>query len=375
MIPLFKVRMSEHALAAVSRVFSSGHIAQGPVVDQFEAALAKELGCSPGHVVTVNSGTSAIHLGLVLAGVGPGDTVAVSPMTCAASIVPILHLGAHPLWIDVDPETGNMDPASLHWRLRSDTKAIIAVDWAGRPCDYDAIHEAANGIPVIEDAAHAYLARDVRDTAIVYQIALHAHFIAHSFQAIKHLTTGDGGALIVPSALAHDARKLRWFGFDRTSSKDFRCAQDLDVAGYKMHMNDIAAAIGLANIDGARDSVLVQRVNAKIYDDAFKKLEPERVARPPWDAGASWWLYTLRVDDRDKFQVFMHERGIETSQVHRRNDEHPVFRRAANEAGYHRPLENLNIFARRQVAIPVHWALTADEINRIIEAVVSYARS
>ena len=105
MIPLFKVRMSEHALAAVSRVFSSGHIAQGPVVDQFEAALAKELGCSPGHVVTVNSGTSAIHLGLVLAGVGPGDTVAVSPMTCAASIVPILHLGAHPLWIDVDPET------------------------------------------------------------------------------------------------------------------------------------------------------------------------------------------------------------------------------------------------------------------------------
>lgn len=370
MIPLFKVLMAPEASAHVASVLRSGHIAQGPIVDKFENELAKALGSN--RPVTVNSGTSAIHLALVLAGVRPGDDVAVTPMTCAATILPILHLGARPLWIDVDERTGLMDPNSLDWRLTKNTSAIVAVDWAGVACDYDRIHAAADGIPVIEDAAHAFMARDTgRDASIAQLPEHHAHFVCYSFQAIKHLTTGDGGALIAP--LEHSARaaRLRWFGFDRTSSKDFRCAQDLDEAGFKFHMNDIAASIGLANLPHAIEAVETHRKHAQRYYEALTCLAP-RVLAQPWHWGASWWIYTLLVDDRDKFQAFMRERGVETSQVHRRNDEHPVFKRAA---GWHRELTGLNAFASRQVNIPVGWWLTNQGVEHVIDAVTDYAKS
>lgn len=369
MIPLFKVFMSDHALASVSRVLSSGHIAQGPTVDTFEAKLADELDVGRTNVVTVNSGTSAIHLALVLAGVQRGDLVAVTPMTCAATIVPILHLGAVPLWIDIDPITGLMDPASLAWRATTNTKAVIAVDWAGTPCDYDALARAFSP-PLIIDAAHSFLARDANGEVNARR-AYVGDFVCHSFQAIKHLTTGDGGALIVSADVADRARRLRWFGFDRTSSKDFRCAQALEEAGYKMHMNDIAAAIGIANLDSIRDRVIAHRANAAFYHEHLSKLWP-RVQTPPPNHRSSWWLYTILVDDRERFQKFMTERGIETSQVHRRNDDHPVFRRAV---GSTRHLDGLNKFSAHQVSIPVHWALTAGECMQIAEAVTEYAKS
>lgn len=374
MIPLFKVFMADSAAARVADVLASGHIAQGPIVDKFEAELASVIGCSPGHIVTTNSGTSAIHLALALADVGPGDVVAVSPMTCAATIAPILHLGAVPLWIDVDPLTGNMDPASLDWRLTTDTKAIVAIDWAGRPCAYEAIRKVDGSIPLIVDAAHSFLAAEspISSRAHGWLIDEPTTFVAHSFQAIKHLTTGDGGALLVPKVLAERARKLRWFGFDRTSGKDFRCAQELTEAGYKFHMNDIAAAIGRANLVGVRARVQAHRENACFYHEHFGALGP-RVRIPPWDAGSAWWLYTLLVDDRAKFQAFMAERGIETSQVHRRNDEHPVFKHAAKRQI--RKLEGLDLFAASQVSIPVNWSLTAGECMQIVEAVMDYVKS
>lgn len=366
--------MSDSAAMSIARVLSSGHIAQGPVVDDFELKLATAMSLAPGQrVVTVNSGTSAIHLALVLAGVKPGDRVAVSPMTCAASIVPILHLGAHPLWIDVDPKTGLMDPASLQWRLTSDTTAIIAIDWAGVPCDYGALHAAANGIPIIQDAAHALFARDVAGIGIgLLPDAYKNHYVCHSFQAIKHLTTGDGGCLIVPREQDDLARRLRWFGFDRTISKDFRCAQELEVAGYKFQMNDVAAAMGVANITEAIWSLYRARAHAKLYCDAFAECRPSRVTAPAWVPGASWWLYTLLVDDRPAFQEFMRDRGIETSQVHRRNDEHPVFQRALKNQVY-RPLAGLDLFAKHQVSIPVHCGLIPHEVQQIIAAVSEYA--
>lgn len=376
-IPIFKVLMSPAADKAVAEVLKSGHIAQGPKVDEFEKQLKTALGLfNAQEVITVNSGTSALHLAMVLAGVGPGGFVACSPMTCSATVSPIIHLGALPLWIDVDPLTGCMDTKSLAKALSVfEVKAVVAIDWAGVPCDYIGIErelkKARSTASIIQDAAHAMFARDQEGVPIGRR-ALHkgtSHFVCHSTQAIKHLTTGDGGVLIPPVAQAERARKLRWFGLDRRSSKDFRSEQEITEAGYKFHMNDIAAAIGISNLPAAQWAVERHRANAKEYWKAFCGLAP-KVKVAPYYEGASYWIYTILVDDRASFQAHMTKFGIDTSQVHRRNDTQPAF---------HSPvlseLPGLNQFSAEQISIPVGWWLSAEDKERIISAVRQWARA
>lgn len=391
LIPLFKVRMNtEAALPALTEVLESGHVAQGPVVDRFEMALERALGLVPrpgsawmgGDVVTVNSGTSALHLAMVLAGVERGTGVIVSPMTCAATIAPIIHLGAIPIWADVDPMTGLLAPEAVDWAAKCakvPIRAVVGVDWAGVPCDYAALRRVVPGrIPIIEDAAHAMLATRPTPGGPV-QLGVRAAadnmFVCYSLQAIKHLTSGDGGILICPTPeLTVRARQLRWFGLDRRSSADFRAAQDIDEAGYKYHLNDIAAAIGLANLPGLAGAVAAHRENARAITSALFELgcrDHPRVELVPFDEHGSYWVLTLLVDDRPAFEAHMKARGIATSQVHRRNDHQPAFARVAPKVA----LPGLDRFAARQIAIPCGWWLTATDRERIIDAVASYARA
>jgi len=366
-IPLFRVLMSPSAKDAVADVLASGQIAQGPVVDHFEAALAVQLGVPADLVVTVNSGTSALHLAYDIANIGYGSSVSVSPMTCAATITPLVHRGAQLRWVDVDPVSGNVDQV----KESESCDALVVVDWAGRPVALKKLRETVGReIPIVEDAAHAMFARDEDGISIAQRaVADGRTFVAFSLQAIKHLTAGDGGILICPTAETADrARRLRWFGFDRKSSADFRCAQDLREAGYKYHLNDIAAAIGLANIPIACEAVTRHRRNASRYHHELGDLG--RVQVPPWHAGSAWWIYTLIVEDRADFTDYMKARGIQTSQVHRRNDEHSAFRGAIKPS-----LPGLDAFSARQVSIPVGWWLSDRDVVRVIEGVTSWSRS
>lgn len=373
-IPLFKVLMAQDADDAVIEVLRSGHVAQGPRVEAFEAQLAAELEVPVEHLVTVNSGTAALHLAYHLAGIREGDVVIATPMTCAATITPLVHMGAEIVWADVDPVTGNIDPVSVANLLdvydnRAGAgwlRAIVAVDWAGTPASYDHLR-AMTHVPIIEDAAHAMFAERHSATPIAKQAIADGITVCFSLQAIKHLTTGDGGAIVFPTVdLAERARRLRWFGLDRRSSQDFRCAQDIEEAGWKYHMNDIAAAIGLGNLAAARKAVGLHRRHAAMYLEAFANLTP-RVLVPPWHPGSSYWIYTLLVEDRADFQRHLADRGIATSQVHRRNDHHSAFPRAA------RPLPGLEQFSAHQVSIPVGWWLDDSDIARVIAAVRSWA--
>lgn len=386
-IPLFKVLMDMKAPIAVAEVLMSGQVAQGPQVDAFERELADALGVPIPSVVSTSSGTAALHLAYHLAGVQPGDAVIVTPMTCSATITPLIHLGARIVWADIDRMTGNIDPASVAEQLdrielgripsRTHRPAcVVGVDWGGRPVNYDMLrHVVPMVIPIVEDAAHAFGAMRLVPgvgTTPVAAAALRDHVYAcFSFQAIKHLNTGDGGALVVPEyagALGIGrARKLRWFGLDRTSKKDFRCEQDIDEAGYKFHMNDIAAAIGRANLPGALAAVQIQRDNAFAYHNAFR--DQGRVTVPPPSASSAWWLYTLLVDDRESFQKHMHARGIQTSQVHRRNDH--VFPQLRTTRG---ELPGVDFFSEHQVSIPVGWWLSLSARERVIDGVLSWAR-
>ena len=202
MIPLFKVRMAGDVDKDLSAILHSGFIGQGPKVEEFEDLLQKELNSNV-RPITVNSCTSAIDLALHLIGVGPGDEVISTPQTCFASQVGSIHRGAKIRWADIDPITGLIDPESVSSLVNEKTKAIICVNWAGRICDYSKLK--AFGVPVVEDAAHTW-------DSFLQESVERGDYICYSFQAIKYLTTGDGGILLCPPEKQEEARILRWYG-------------------------------------------------------------------------------------------------------------------------------------------------------------------
>jgi dTDP-4-amino-4,6-dideoxygalactose transaminase len=345
MIDLFRVRMAPEARDAVARVLTPdeqgrAYIGQGPLCDQFERAFGAFIG-APAPPLLLNSCTSAIDLALHLIGVGPGDEVITTPITCTATNSPPALRGARLVWADVDATTGNIDPADVARKVTARTNAIIAVNWGGRPCRYDAICSIDDRIAVIEDAAHGPfdLPYDIRPD-----------YTCYSFQAIKHLTTGDGGALSVPPEQYRRAKLLRWYGLDRESGADFRCAQNIVEIGYKYQSNDIAAAIGLANLPGMAAAVKRGQANAKYYAHFLRDIPG--VVVPPFDPQSSYWLFTLLVEDRAAFMAHLGERGIATSQVHARNDRHDAFRAVSESRG---PLPGVDSFDARQVSIPNGW--------------------
>ncbi len=363
MIPLFSVAMNNpKAQRMVAEVLASGYIGQGEKVEQFEVAFGKLVG-APEPPLSLNSCTSALELALHLAGIGPGDEVISTPMTCTATNGAIVRAGAKIVWADVDPITGNLGPFDVADRFTKHTKAVMAVDWAGRVCDYGMIKTAAQGITVIQDAAHSLLAGNPSNRACS------GDYVCWSFQAIKHLTTGDGGALLTPPLAMERARLLRWYGLNRRTSADFRCQQDIQEVGFKMHMNDIAAAIGLANLEIAESVVARHRANAEWYGRALKGIPG--VTLPPADSQASWWLYTLLVEDRDGFIQRLAGNGVAASPVHARNDKHEAFKAASETRG---PMPGVEHFSAHEVAVPAGWWLSEQEREQVAEAVWSAAK-
>ena len=354
MIPLFNVNMAHGVGQAVSETLQSGQVAQGPKVDQFERLLKMWTGGDP---VTVNSGTSALVLALKLAGVGPGDRVISTSMTCSATNLAILQAGARPVWADINATTGLIDPASVkELSSKFRPKAIMAVDWGGQPVDYQALAGVANGVPIISDSAHS-LGATLRGKLI----SKYADYTCFSFQAIKHLTAGDGGALVCKdSKQTKRARDLRWFGIDRTTDVEFRGELDITEAGYKFHMNDVAATIGIANIYFLPHILDAHRGNAAILD----RLLDMRFVRtkPSYSHEGSWWLYTILLaspEERDGFQVYAKEQGLQVSRVHWPSHNLSVFR---EDLQY---LPNTERFASRMICIPVHRMADPYEVARI----------
>jgi dTDP-4-amino-4,6-dideoxygalactose transaminase len=364
-IPLFKVHMPETVFARVIETLASGYIGQGPRVAEFEKALAPWFG-NP-NVLTVNSGTSALHLALRLAGVGYGDEVISTAMTCTATNEPILERGARIVWADIDPMTANIDPQDVERKISPRTKAIMVVHWGGYPCDLDELNAIAqkHNIKLIEDAAHAFGA--------AYQghpVGSYSDFVCFSFQAIKHLTTVDGGALVCKSEEDYRRGKLlRWYGIDReTPRADFRCEEDVAEYGYKFHMNDVCATIGLQQLAHVGSVLDRHRANAAYYNEQLKGLSGVTVLAYQPDRVSSYWLYTLLVQDRLDFMRRMQEAKITVSQVHARNDKHTMMRDFVTD------LPGVDTFVEKQVSIPVGWWLT-DAERAYIAATIKSIRS
>ncbi len=356
MIPLFKVFMPPTVMESLREVLSSGYIGQGPKVAEFEKRLVPWFDNE--NVLCVNSGTSAIQLALRLSNVGPGDEVISTPMTCTATNMPILAAGAKIVWADINPWTGNIDPQDVERKITPKTKAIMCVHWGGYPCDLSELKAIAdmNGLKLIEDACHAFGSR-YKGKAI----GSHGDYVCFSFQAIKTLTTVDGGALCCQYKSDYDRGKLlRWYGIDREAEgKDLRCEADIEEWGYKFHMNDVAATIGLEQLKYIDENLTKTRKHAFTYNHS--PYIPSLETKP--DRWSSNWLYTIRVKNRDEFMAKMKEAGIMTSKVHARNDLHSCF---ADSKTY---LPYLDEFYAEHVCIPVGWWLLKDDVEFIIERI------
>lgn len=362
-IPLFAVFMSYDVDEPLLEVLHSGYIGQGAKVEELEAYLAKLFGNR--NILTLNSGTSALHLALRLAGVESGDEVISTAMTCTATNMPILANGGKIVWADIDPTSGLIDPLDVERKITSRTKAIMCVDWGGTPCDLDALMAigAKYGVPVIEDAAHAMGA-----TYKGRKIGTIADYTCFSLQAIKHVTSVDGGVLLNKDTKNYRRGKLmRWYGIDRdTDRKDFRCEEDIEEWGYKFHMNDVSATIALHNFPHLQNLLDLHRASATYYNTHLPNYYQPVATK---DCESAYWLYTVLLPSKTErlaFMQYMKQRGIAVSQVHSRNDTHTVFRQ------FQSVLPGVNTFMDRMVCIPVHWKLGVPERERIVEAATNF---
>jgi perosamine synthetase len=376
--PMFKVHMPvEEALTELRVVLQSGFINEGVQVKQFQDAVSAYLKVK--NLVLMNSCTSALTVAYKLCGVGPGTEVISTPMTCIATNTPIDNLGAKIVWADVDPTTGSMDPKDVERKITKNTKAIVYVDWAGTPCDLEALDAVGkrHGIPVIQDAAHAFGA-----TWNGKPISDFADFTCYSFQAIKHLSSGDGGALVCrDDKMFIQARKLKWFGYDRDAHKDEKGEWkgqrwDADIepgdVGYKFNMNNVCAAIGMAQIKYADKIVNAHRANAAVYDKAFKGSNLIRPVPVPEKAVSSYWVYTTVIDskiDRDKLLKDLNDEGIAAGLVHLSNDIYTAFKPYAAD------LPGVRNFGEHQLSLPCGWWLTPDDCQHIADRILAIARA
>lgn len=333
-----------------------------PGVEEFEYKLREWLDVR--YLSTTNSGTSALQLALTLAGVKHKDKVISTPMTCTATNTAIRAVGGDIIWADINPLTGNMGPNSAEYILkrRTDVKAIMIVHWGGYPCDLTEFNFLANkyGVKLIEDAAHAFGAK--------YQdrkVGSHSDYVCFSFQAIKHLTTVDGGAVVCREEADWKRGKLlRWFGIDREAPrKDFRCEEDVKEAGFKYHMNDVNATVGIHNLEDIDNIVHTHQDNGLYYDEHLKEIPGVTLLDRRPDRLSAYWIYTILVDNRKSFMEEMANVGITTSQVHSRNDLMTMFK------NYYVDLPGMNQFTAKQCNIPVGWWIDKDTRKYIVDSI------
>ena len=354
-VPLFKVHMSEHI--DINRTLQSGYISEGPIVQQFESELKKLVGNK--NCLTVNSATAGLTLAVRL--VADGGEVVTTPLTCFATTSAILANSCTIRWTDVD-DTCGMFMDSLFDTITPDTKAIVVVHWGGVSVNMDklfAIRDDAEKrygttIYVIQDCAHAFLST-YKDQVIGANPKRERSIGVYSFQAIKHLTTGDGGMIVVPPNVYDRAKRLRWFGIDRDGMTS-RLEKDIPEYGYKFHMNDINATIGMANVEGLLSRRRHGQSIALIYDDNITC--PKQAV--PKDCDPNYWLYTLFMPNRDQYIRFMTTNGIQVSPVHKRNDINSCVR----EFKKHLPV--LDTMEKTIVSIPVGWWVTKEDAHKIV---------
>ena len=363
-INFFNTHIDDTAKEAVIQVLESTFLSEGKLVADFESALSTK--CGIVNPVSLNSGTAALHLALVTAGIGVGDEVILPAQTFIATGLSILMTGATPVFADIQLETGNIDPNDVSNKITSKTKVIMPVHWGGYPCDMDELIAlaAANNLLIVEDAAHA-----IGATYKNRNIGSISDFTCFSFQAIKHLTTGDGGALSCKVQEHWEkALALRWFGIDRKNSPINLSGErqyNLGQIGYKYHLNNYAAALGLANLNSLASNIMRRREIATFYDNELINTPGIKLFDYSNDRQSAYWLYGFHVENREAFILKLRKNNVPASIVHAGINKNDIFKFSQTH------LPNQEKFDSTQIHIPVHNGLSDSQVQHIIKSITS----
>jgi perosamine synthetase len=365
LIPVFKPSMGDAEVDAVAQVLRSGWIGLGPKTKEFEDKFAEYAGVR--YAVGVNSCTAALHLALMVAGVDGGEVIT-SPMSFVSTSHAILYCNAKPVFADIEEDTLNIRVDEVERMISAKTKAILVVHYGGHPCEMDSILQIARekGINVIEDAAHAcgaeYKGRKVGSIGDA---------TCFSFHAVKNLATGDGGMITVhDDNLEKRIRKLCWLGisrgtWDRSEGKAYKWEYDVEEIGFKYHMNDIMAAIGLVQLAKLEMANNHRRRIVAAYNKAFADLNWIETPVEKEYAKSACHNYVIKVlnGKRDELITYLAANGISASVHYIPNHLYEIYK------PYYRELPVAEVAWKRLVTLPLFPDLKDSEVDYIIEKV------
>ena len=364
-IPLFYPYVPPKSINYIKNTLQTRWIGQGPKVELFEKKF--KLKFLHNHsALAVGSGTDALHLAYLLSNIKKNDEVLVPVFTCTATNLPLLYIGAKPIFLDIDPLTMNICIDDVKRKITKKTKAIVCVDYAGVPNNYFELNKICKeyNLKLISDAAHSIGTKYFGEYS-----AIQSDFAIFSFQAIKTLTTGDGGLLAIKNKkLYKKAKRLRWFGIDRASKQKGIWENDIYEIGYKYQMNDIAASLGLAGLETINNVILKRNKLFQIYEKKIKKNNGIRIigSSQTKEYFNSAWLITIIVEkNRVKLMNILRKNKIESAQVHYRNDRYSIF------GGRRKDLPQMDIIEDKYLVLPLHPMVSENDVNKICNIINS----
>lgn len=370
-LPYGKQCIEDDDIAAVVAVLKSDYLTTGPAITEFEQAICQTTGAQ--YAVAISNGTAALHAACFAAGVKPGDEVITSPITFAASANGALYVGAKPVFADIDEKTYNINPDCVEECITSNTAAIIPVHYTGQPCDMDAINNIAKkrNIPVIADGAHALGA--------VYKgkkLGQLADMTTLSFHPVKHITTGEGGAIITNDETYY--KKLLLFrSHGITRDPAIMCKNEGGwyyeqlLLGYNYRMTDVQATLGISQMKKLNRFLQRRLEIAKIYDEAFKDI-PGVI--PPYQAPEcqnAWHLYVIQINNRKAAYGALHAEGIGVNVHYVPVYYHPYYEQLGYKKGICPKAETLY---EKILSLPMWAGMTDGDALRVCNAVVDISK-
>ena len=373
LLPYGRHEIDEDDVAAVARALRSDWLTSGPAIADFESAIARAVEAD--HAVAVNSGTAALHAAMFAIGIGPGDEVIVPPITFAASANAVVYQGGTPVFADVNPDTLLIDPAAAAAKITPRTRAIIAVDYAGQPCDYDALARQIGDRPIVlvADACHAIGARDDRGRAV----GSIADLTVFSFHAVKHVATGEGGAVTTnDAAYAGRMRSFRNHGITvdhRQRSAQATWLYEIVELGYNYRLTDIQCALGLSQLAKLKTRVACRQAIAQDYDRAFATIPEIRPLAARAGVSHAYHLYVVRVDtvrlacDRATIFAALRREGIGVNVHYVPVHLHPFYRQRFGVGPGLCPVAEAAY--ESMLTLPLFAGMASRDVHVVIEAV------
>ena len=371
-IKLFHHHVYSESITNVTEVLNSGWTGLGPVTEQFEKAVSSYLDTP--HVIALNSGTAALQIAIACLNAPKGSYIITTSLTFISTNHSILQAGYIPVFADIEPDTGNIDPKSVEKLLNDPfiagrVKAIMVVHYGGLSVDMDAIYDLSNKyhIDIIEDAAHAFGA-EYQGEKIGCE---HSRLACFSLHSVKPLAIGDGGLLTTYDPnIDKLARQLRWFGIDkntseRTSKEGYAWDYDIKLTGYKLHLNDIQAAIGLGQLKHYDNDKAYRQQLVNKYRELLASVSGIEMLKTFYDRISANHLFVIKVKERDKLMEHLRSDGIESGVHYRPSTMYRMYKNAETDGG----CKNAIDFFNRCISLPLHVELSLDDIEFICEKI------